>query len=178
MKNTGIVRRVDELGRIVLPKEVRSKMRIRAEDPMEIYVDNDKVILKKFSPIEEMTEISFMLTGIYKTLKCPILVCDLEKVVQLIQPPKGIFRGCPVTPELTGLIENRQPVVCTGEANPICPVADAQVHALAIQPILTAGGDLYGAVVMLAAKSAPEAGDDMILGAKILADMIAEYLYV
>ena len=63
MKNTGIVRRVDDLGRIVLPKEIRSRMRIRINDPMEIYIENDAVILKKYSPMEEMTEICFMLPG-------------------------------------------------------------------------------------------------------------------
>ena len=56
MKATGIVRRIDDLGRIVIPKEIRRTMRIREGDPLEIFTDNDGgVILRKYSPIGEMT---------------------------------------------------------------------------------------------------------------------------
>ena len=48
MKSTGIIRSIDELGRIVVPKEIRSKMGIESQDPIEIYVEEDKIILKKY----------------------------------------------------------------------------------------------------------------------------------
>ncbi len=50
MKATGIIRRVDDLGRIVLPKELRQTMGIRTGDPMEIYIDADNIILRKYAP--------------------------------------------------------------------------------------------------------------------------------
>ena len=57
MKATGIVRRIDDLGRVVIPKEIRRTMRIREGDPLEIYTSNDgEVIFKKYSPIGEMSE--------------------------------------------------------------------------------------------------------------------------
>lgn len=56
MKATGIVRRIDDLGRVVIPKEIRRTMRIREGDPLEIYTDNDgEVIFKKYSPIGELS---------------------------------------------------------------------------------------------------------------------------
>ena len=57
MKATGIVRRIDDLGRVVIPKEIRRTLRIREGDPLEIFVDHDgEVILKKYSPIGELGE--------------------------------------------------------------------------------------------------------------------------
>ncbi|MFW6269570.1 MAG: AbrB/MazE/SpoVT family DNA-binding domain-containing protein [Bacillota bacterium] len=50
MKSTGIVRKIDELGRMVIPKELRNTMDIKRKDPMEIYVEGDKIILKKYQP--------------------------------------------------------------------------------------------------------------------------------
>ena len=62
MKATGIVRRIDDLGRIVIPKEIRRTLRIREGDPLEIFTDREgKVILKKYSPIGELGS----LAGIY-----------------------------------------------------------------------------------------------------------------
>ena len=57
MRATGIVRRIDDLGRVVIPKEIRRTMRIREGDPLEIFTDRDgSVILRKYSPIGEIGE--------------------------------------------------------------------------------------------------------------------------
>lgn len=56
MKNTGVIRRIDELGRIVIPKEIRDVFNIDSYDSIEIYVDNDKIILKKYSKVEKNNE--------------------------------------------------------------------------------------------------------------------------
>ena len=59
MKSTGIVRRIDDLGRVVVPKEIRRTLRIREGDPLEIFTAKDgEVILKKYSPIGELNEFS------------------------------------------------------------------------------------------------------------------------
>ena len=181
MKNTGIVRRVDDLGRIVLPKEIRRRARIREDDPMEIFIENGKVILSKYSPMEEMTEIRFMLRGFYKNLKCPILVCDRERVVQLVQPPQGIEKGQPVTSELLELILDRKAILHTGEASAFHPIDGSAVstHVLVSQPIILDNMDVCGAVLLLATGTTPETADDnMVFGAKMIADAIAEYLNI
>jgi len=58
MKTTGIIRRIDELGRIVIPKEIRKNMRIKNGDTLEIFVDEERIILKKYSPIESLEEVA------------------------------------------------------------------------------------------------------------------------
>lgn len=83
MKATGIVRRIDDLGRIVIPKEIRRTLRIREGDPLEIFTDREgKVILKKYSPIGELGT----LAGIYadslsKTLDCTVCITDTDQVI-------------------------------------------------------------------------------------------------
>lgn len=75
MKATGIVRRIDDLGRVVIPKEIRRMMRIREGDPLEIYTNNDgEVIFKKYSPVGEMSESATQVAEIMHRLAgCPVL---------------------------------------------------------------------------------------------------------
>ena len=58
MKATGIVRRIDELGRVVIPKEIRKTLRLRVGDPLEIYTDSGEHLLKKYSPINSLESFS------------------------------------------------------------------------------------------------------------------------
>ena len=76
MKATGIVRRIDDLGRVVIPKEIRRTMRIREGDPLEIYTDNDgEVILKKYSPIEELASFAGQYAdALYKIGGLPVVI--------------------------------------------------------------------------------------------------------
>ena len=83
MKATGIIRRVDELGRIVIPKEIRRTLRIREADPLEIFTDRDgEIILKKYSPIGELSntaqEMAEALAQVTGELVC---ICDQDQVV-------------------------------------------------------------------------------------------------
>ena len=82
MKGTGIVRRLDELGRIVIPKEIRKNLHIKEGTPIEIGITNDEIILKKFSPVKELGENATLCAEImYDTLGVPIFVADLDKLV-------------------------------------------------------------------------------------------------
>ena len=83
MKATGIVRRIDDLGRVVIPKEIRRTMRIREGDPLEIYTDREgEVIFKKYSPIGELaTFASEYADTLQKTSGMPILICDRDEVI-------------------------------------------------------------------------------------------------
>ena len=83
MRATGIVRRIDELGRVVIPKEIRRTLRIREGDPLEIYTDHDgEVVLKKYSPIGEIANIAKDYTdSLYRTLGHITCICDRDAVV-------------------------------------------------------------------------------------------------
>ena len=83
MKATGIVRRIDDLGRVVIPKEIRRTMRLREGDPLEIYTDRDgEVIFKKYSPIGELNGFAAEYAEtLQKTAGMPIFICDRDAVI-------------------------------------------------------------------------------------------------
>ena len=82
MKSTGIVRRIDELGRIVIPKEIRNNMRLRSGENIEIYTDNDSIILKKFSMVNKISDLAQELTdAIYTFLKYNIFITDMHTII-------------------------------------------------------------------------------------------------
>lgn len=82
MKTTGIIRRIDDLGRIVIPKELRKNMRIKNGDSLEIFVDNDNVILKKYSPIESIEEAAEKYASTFnQVIKHNIIITDRDKVI-------------------------------------------------------------------------------------------------
>ena len=82
MKETGILRRIDELGRIVVPKEIRKKLKIREGDNLDIFVSEDNVILRKYSPLNDLeTILTVLLEGYKKICNTNLVVTDLTKVI-------------------------------------------------------------------------------------------------
>ncbi len=82
MKSTGIVRRIDELGRIVIPKEIRNNLRLRSGENIEIYTDNDTIILKKFSMVNKISDLAQELTdAIHTFLKYNIFITDMHTII-------------------------------------------------------------------------------------------------
>ncbi len=83
MKATGIVRRIDDLGRVVIPKEIRRTMRIREGDPLEIYTDrNGEVIFKKYSPMGDLnTFVSQLCDSVSKTIGTSCVICDRDSEI-------------------------------------------------------------------------------------------------
>ena len=83
MKATGIVRRIDDLGRVVIPKEIRRTMRIREGDPLEIYTDRDgEVIFKKYSPMGELgTFVGELAEALSRTAGLSVAICDRDAVI-------------------------------------------------------------------------------------------------
>ena len=100
MKATGIVRRIDDLGRVVIPKEIRRTMRIREGDPLEIYTSNDgEVIFKKYSPIGEMSEHAAQVADIMHRLAgCPVAIFDRDHVVSVSGAAKKEWNARRVSP--------------------------------------------------------------------------------
>ena len=110
MKATGIVRRIDDLGRVVIPKEIRRTMRIREGDPLEIYTSADgEVIFRKYSVLGEMSENAVQVADIMQRLAgCAVLVFDRDHVVAVSGTQKKEFYERRVSPELEDLMENRR----------------------------------------------------------------------
>ena len=110
MKATGIVRRIDDLGRVVIPKEIRRTMRIREGDPLEIYTSNDgEVIFKKYSAISEMYENASQVADILCKLSgCATIVFDRDHVVAVSGVQKKEYLERRVSHSLEELMESRK----------------------------------------------------------------------
>ena len=150
MKATGIVRRIDDLGRVVIPKEIRRTLRIREGDPLEIYTDREgEVILKKYSPINDLGEFAQQyVESLYETLGTPSLISDRDEMIAVA----GVSRKDYVARRLTvfseDIIKERVTVSEKFEMS-IELVAGQfeQVKSYCVVPIV-ANGDPIGAVYL------------------------------
>ena len=161
MKATGIVRRIDDLGRVVIPKEIRRTMRIREGDPLEIYTDNNgEVIFKKYSPLGELGIFAAQYAEVlYKTGGFPVLVCDRDHVIAVAGIPKKELLERRVSGALEDHMEQRKAFGHTGgEAGRLQPVEGVDRFAIAGAPII-ASGDVCGSIMLLAEESSAVAGD-------------------
>ncbi len=152
MKATGIVRRIDDLGRVVIPKEIRRTMRIREGDPLEIYTSNDgEVIFKKYSAISEMSENATQVADIMcKLASCPVVIFDRDHVVAVSGVSKKEFNERRVSPLLEELMEKRKGYYTsqTDRVNSFYPAEGVDKAAIACLPILSSG-DVTGAVAFM-----------------------------
>ena len=110
MRETGIVRRIDELGRVVIPKEIRKTQRIRTGDSLEIYTDgNGEVIFKKYSPLAELGEPAAVYADVLaRRLRCAVAVCGREHIVAAAGAGKGELLGAPLPPDIEPLLTRRK----------------------------------------------------------------------
>ena len=102
MKATGIVRRIDDLGRIVVPKEIRRTLRIREGDALEIFTDREgEIILKKYSPLGEMGNFADQYAeSLAQTLGYLVCITDTDQVIAAAGPGKKEFQEQLITRQL------------------------------------------------------------------------------
>ena len=150
MKATGIVRRIDDLGRVVIPKEIRRTLRIREGDPLEIYTDPDgEVIFKKYSPIGEMSPFAAQYAEVLsKTASLPTVICDMDHVIAAAGVSKKEYLERRVTPSLEELMEGRRSFIASKDSGSLQPVEGIDRNAAVAFPII-ASGDVTGAVIMM-----------------------------
>ena len=168
MKATGIVRRIDELGRVVIPKEIRRTLRIREGDPLEIFTDRDgEVILKKYSPIGELSAFSREYTeSLVRALGHVAAVCDKDQIVSVSGSLRKELQDKNISPELEALMKGRQTVAVNSGSGKLIPILagedDAGSYtAQVITPILVEG-EAVGAVLLLSRESGASMGETEI----------------
>src|SRR5699024_6738472 len=110
MKATGIVRRIDDLGRVVVPKEIRRTLRIREGDPLEIFVAREgEVILKKYSPIIELSHFAEEYADeLYDSIHFRVFICDRDEVIALSGDSKKYYLNKNIRTDIEDAIENRE----------------------------------------------------------------------
>lgn len=156
MKATGIVRRIDDLGRVVIPKEIRRTLRIREGDPLEIFVDRDgEVILKKYSPISELGDFAKEYAeALYDSLNQNVLISDRDTYIAVSGASKKEYANKAVGEAIEEVMTNRKShlEVSAGEFNLVGEHTDDYKGYVAA-PII-ASGDPIGTVVIFS-KSEP-----------------------
>lgn len=152
MKATGIVRRIDDLGRVVIPKEIRRTQRIRQGDPLEIFTTPDgEVIFKKYSPVGELGNFAAHYAEVlYKSFALPAIVCDRDHIVAAAGPGRRELAERRVNAPLEKLMDARRSFEHPGTAETaVYPCEGSPRHLLSAAPIVAAG-DVVGAVALLA----------------------------
>ncbi|ARI75452.1 stage V sporulation protein T [Halobacillus mangrovi] len=157
MKATGIVRRIDDLGRVVIPKEIRRTLRIREGDPLEIFVDREgEVILKKYSPISELGDFAKEYAdALSETLEMPVLICDRDEFIAVAGGAKKDYMNRSIGSKVEQVMDSRS---MASEKHPT-PVEfvrgqEEDVISYIIQPII-AQGDPIGCVVAFNKEGSP-----------------------
>ena len=152
MKATGIVRRIDDLGRVVIPKEIRRTMRIREGDPLEIYTDREgEVIFKKYSPIGELTAFAAQYAEtLHKTCSMAVVICDRDAVIASSGLPRKEYADKSLSDEMEMIIEGRGLYLYREGGAKLPVIADGTAHYISCaMPILTEG-DIVGCVASVA----------------------------
>ncbi|MBQ4648983.1 MAG: AbrB/MazE/SpoVT family DNA-binding domain-containing protein [Clostridia bacterium] len=151
MKATGIVRRIDDLGRVVIPKEIRRTMRIREGEPLEIFTDKDgEVIFKKYSPIGEVgTFTGQFADAINKACGIPVAICDNDTVVAVSGVPKKDLLEKPISQTLYETMGRRQSYSATPDGTFSLEVAENSGSHVSFMSPIVAEGNVIGAVMSL-----------------------------
>lgn len=161
VKTTGIVRRIDDLGRVVIPKEIRRTLRIRESDPLEIFTNNEgAIILKKYSPIGELGSFAKQYAESLSQVSGHVaLIADRDQFIAAAGSNSKQILGKNVSKELEEKMNSRETVCASRGEKSYIGVMDNEVEEYqheVIIPIITQG-DIIGAVVLLSTNE----GDDM-----------------
>ena len=154
MKATGIVRRIDDLGRVVVPKEIRRTLRIREGDPLEIFTDREgEIILKKYSPIGELGTFAKEYTESLAASSGHIVcITDKDHIIAASGAPKKDFMDRSISPELERAINSRNIHSASRSDSNFIPILENEPEGLynsqLVTPIISEG-DVLGSIIFL-----------------------------
>ena len=159
MKATGVVRRIDDLGRVVIPKEIRKTLRIKEGDPLEIFTDREgQVILKKYSPIGELSEFA---TGYAETLAKTTghiaCITDKDTIIAVSGGSKKEFLEQDISQELEKLMEDKEIYTSKENSDMAMPITKNDTNekknkSQIVYPIIS-NGDTIGTVILMSKDS-------------------------
>lgn len=182
MKATGIVRRIDELGRVVVPKEIRRTLRLKVGDPIEIFTDREGgVILKKYSPIREINNFASEYSeSLQETIGNIILICDRDNIISVSGIIKKEYMEKKVSADLEKVMEDRKLFVLGKGISKTIPlfedeVLDYKYSAQIISPIL-AEGDVIGAVIIVSREQDKKFGEMEVKSAATAASFLGKQI--
>ena len=155
MKATGVVRRIDDLGRVVIPKEIRRTLRIKEGDPLEIFTDREgQVILKKYSPIGELSEFaSEYAETLNKTTGHIACITDKDTIIAVSGVSKKDWLEKGISTELERILEDKEKYISKENNDVAVPITENETNdkiynAQVIYPIIS-DGDAVGSVILM-----------------------------
>ncbi len=174
MKATGIVRRIDDLGRVVIPKEIRRTLHIREGDPLEIYTEKDgEVIFKKYSPLGDLSEFAAQICeSIGKNTGRIAAISDRDAIIALSGAPRRELLDKRNSPDLEQLMEQRKPYRYAAGGPRIRASEASEKYFLGVAAPILSEGDLMGCVLLLSEEQDEPMGE----GDQKLAQTIASFL--
>ena len=152
MLETGIVRRVDELGRVVIPKEIRKTLRIKEGEPLEIYTEKEQLVLKKYSPIESILGYAeCVCDSLREITEKTVMICDTDKII-FVSGKNKEMQGKEVSFDTEKIMSERKSVMrarIEGSEIPSAYKGEETdcVQSRIIVPIVS-GGDVFGGVIL------------------------------
>jgi len=178
MKATGIVRRIDDLGRVVIPKEIRRTLRIREGDPLEIFVDRDgEVILKKYSPIGELGDFAKEYAdSLYESMNHTVLITDRDSVIAVSGASKKEYLEKAIGSIVEKSLEERKTRLEKNAGSyEICRDMNETYGSFVVAPIV-AGGDPIGSVILLNKNESTKMSDLEMKMAETAAGFLAKQM--
>ena len=180
MKATGIVRRIDDLGRVVVPKEIRRTMRIREGDPLEIYTDREgEIILKKYSPIGEMGVFAKQYADTLGQATGHIVcISDRDQFIAAAGTIKKDIIGKALSKELEEALSERESVLASSADRGFLPLSEEgeeDYRFQVMEPIISEG-DVIGCVMLLTRDERVKMGDAEVKLAKVAASFLGRQM--
>ena len=153
MKATGIVRRIDDLGRVVIPKEIRRTLRLREGTPLEIFTDREgEIILKKYSPMAELSSFAKQYAdALAQSTGLAVCITDRDQVIAVAGGMKKDLLQKSISKTLEQSIMERNNVVADGTDGRLIPITDedADGYSGQVTAVILCEGDAIGAVILL-----------------------------
>jgi len=172
MKTTGIVRRIDELGRIVIPKEIRKNLRIKNGESLEIFVEDENIVLKKFSAMENLESIAqTYVEAIHQTIKHEVIVTDRDKIIAVGGSLKRKYYDKNISSFIDRSIERRDSFVERQKKEVEIIEGEKELCTYSFSSIIN-NGDCLGSVIILSMKSPLTEADEK--QAIILANLLSK----
>lgn len=167
----GTIRRIDDLGRIVLPKSIRQSLRIKSGDNLEIFIENNNIILRKHSELNQLSDIEETIASVLKeTLKADVLITDKDKFIIIKGQTKQKYLNKEISNEILETLENRQMIIKENET--LLFTNNKEKGNFIINPIII-NGDVIGSIIAITKE---KIDDIKIKSVILLTEFLTKYI--
>ena len=174
MKATGIIRRIDDLGRIVIPKEIRKNLRIKEGENLEIFVQNEEIILRKYSMMNKISDLALELTdAIYTFMKHSIFITDTDQIVAGSGPLKKKYLNKPISEFISQSIKRRDKML-ENHFKELNLIDDENITCSYVMSTILVNGEATGMILII--NEEEKLGESEMQMAGIVSSFMTKYL--